>query len=44
VGDELADVVRRRLSQLVSPEAVEPQPPSLEDVFVLQSEEGAQAA
>jgi ABC-2 type transport system ATP-binding protein len=44
VGDELAEVVRRRLSELVSPEAVEPQPPSLEDVFVLQSEEGAQAA
>jgi len=44
VGDELAGVVRRRLSGLVLPEEVEPMPPSLEDVFVLQSEEGARAA
>jgi ABC-2 type transport system ATP-binding protein len=41
VGDELADIVRRRLAGVVSPEAVEPLEPTLEDVFVLKSEEAA---
>ena len=41
VGDELADVVRRRLEGVVAPEAVEPLAPTLEDVFVLKSEEEA---
>lgn len=44
IGDELAATVRQRLSGLVAPEDVRPLPPSLEDVFVLKSEEGGKAA
>ncbi len=44
IGEELAAVVRRRLSGLVPPEDVVPLEPSLEDVFVLKSEEDADAA
>jgi ABC-2 type transport system ATP-binding protein len=43
VGDELAEIVRRRLEGLVSPDDVVPRPPSLEDVFILKSEEVAAA-
>jgi ABC-2 type transport system ATP-binding protein len=43
VGDELAEIVRRRLEGLVSPDDVVPGPPSLEDVFILKSEEVAAA-
>jgi ABC-2 type transport system ATP-binding protein len=39
VGPELAGEVGRALEGLVPPEAVEPVEPSLEDVFVLKSEE-----
>jgi ABC-2 type transport system ATP-binding protein len=39
VGPGLAGEVRRALEGVVSPEAVEPVEPSLEDVFVLKSEE-----
>ena len=42
-GPELLSSVRRALSDLVGPEAVEPAAPSLEDVFVLKSEEGEAA-
>lgn len=42
-GPELAETVRAALSGLVAPSAVEPLAPSLEDVFVLKSEEGAAA-
>ncbi len=38
-GDELADLVRQRLAGLVPPDDVESLAPSLEDVFVLKSEE-----
>jgi ABC-2 type transport system ATP-binding protein len=41
VGDELADIVRRRLAGVVPPDGVEPLEPTLEDVFVLKSEEEA---
>jgi ABC-2 type transport system ATP-binding protein len=44
VGDELLELVRRRLHGLVPPEDVVSRPPSLEDVFVLKSEEAAEAA
>jgi ABC-type multidrug transport system ATPase subunit len=40
----LGDAVRRRLEGLVSPEDVESIEPSLEDVFVLKSEEDTEAA
>jgi ABC-2 type transport system ATP-binding protein len=43
-GDDLADTVRRLLAGLVAPSDVEPNPPSLEDVFVLKSEDDAEAA
>ncbi len=42
-GPELVSSVRRALSDLVGPDAVEPVAPSLEDVFVLKSEEGEAA-
>ena len=42
-GPELVTSVRRALSDLVGPDAVEPAAPSLEDVFVLKSEEGEAA-
>jgi ABC-type multidrug transport system ATPase subunit len=44
VGDELADTVRGRLAGLVAPGDVEALSPSLEDVFVLKSEEEGVAA
>jgi len=44
VGDELGEKVRQRLSGLVPPGGVIPLAPSLEDVFVLKSEEGGKAA
>ena len=44
VGEELAAIVRRRLSGVVSEEDVQPVPPTLEDVFVLKSEQEAEAA
>jgi ABC-2 type transport system ATP-binding protein len=43
-GDELVEVVRRCLEGVVSPGDVVPRPPSLEDVFILKSEEIAKAA
>lgn len=43
-GEGLADSVRRLLEGLVSGEEVRPIAPSLEDVFVLKSEEDARAA
>jgi ABC-2 type transport system ATP-binding protein len=43
VGDELAEIVRGRLAGLVAPDDVEALAPSLEDVFVLKSEEGVAA-
>jgi ABC-2 type transport system ATP-binding protein len=42
-GPALLGAVRGALAGLVAPEAVEPLPPSLEDVFVLKSEEGEAA-
>ena len=39
VGDELIGIVRRRLSGIVAEDEVQPLPPTLEDVFVLKSEE-----
>ena len=39
VGDGLADIVRRQLAGVVTPEHVEPLAPTLEDVFVLKSED-----
>ena len=39
VGDELVGIVRRRLSGVVAEDEVQPLPPTLEDVFVLKSEE-----
>jgi ABC-2 type transport system ATP-binding protein len=44
VGDALAPTVRQRLSGLVPPDGVIPVQPSLEDVFVLKSEEDGKAA
>ena len=44
VGDELVDIARRRLEGVVDPEDVQPIAPTLEDVFVLKSEEEAEAA
>ena len=44
IGEELAAIVRRRLSGVVSEEDVQPAPPTLEDVFVLKSEQEAEAA
>ena len=44
VGPELDDIVRRHLSGLVDPSDVAPVPPTLEDVFVLKSEEDTEAA
>ena len=44
VGDELVEIVRRCVGGLVAPEDVVPRPPSLEDVFILKSEEVAKAA
>ena len=43
-GADLADPVGRLLAGLVAPEDVTPIGPSLEDVFVLKGEEGAEAA
>ncbi len=40
-GPELIGAVREALAGLVDAAAIEPLPPSLEDVFVLKSEEGA---
>jgi ABC-type multidrug transport system ATPase subunit len=40
-GPELLETVRTALSGLVDPDAVEPLEPSIEDVFVLKSEEEA---
>jgi len=42
-GPDLLAAVRRALADLVAPEAVAPAAPSLEDVFVLKSEEEAAA-
>jgi ABC-2 type transport system ATP-binding protein len=42
-GPDLLSAVRRALADLVAPEAVAPAEPSLEDVFVLKSEEEAAA-
>ena len=42
-GPDLLSAVRRALADLVAPEAVAPAAPSLEDVFVLKSEEEAAA-
>jgi hypothetical protein len=42
-GRALLDAVRAALAGLVEPSAVEPLAPSLEDVFVLKSEEGEAA-
>jgi len=44
IGEELAAIVRRRLSGVVYEEDVQPAPPTLEDVFVLKSEQEAEAA
>ena len=44
VGPELDEMVRRLLSELVDPSDVVPVSPTLEDVFVLKSEEDAEAA
>jgi ABC-2 type transport system ATP-binding protein len=44
VGDELAGIVRRLLAGVVPEEAVAPLTPTLEDVFVLKSEEDVEAA
>ncbi len=43
-GDELVEIVRRCLEGVVPPEDIVPRPPSLEDVFILKSEEVAKAA
>jgi hypothetical protein len=42
-GQALLDAVRGALAGLVEPSAIEPLAPSLEDVFVLKSEEGEAA-
>ncbi len=44
VGDELVEIVRRCVEGVVPPGDVVPRPPSLEDVFILKSEEVAKAA
>ena len=44
VGPELDEIVRRLLAGPVDPAGVAPVPPTLEDVFVLKSEEDAEAA
>ncbi len=44
VGDELVEIVRRCVEGLVVPEDIVPRPPSLEDVFILKSEEVAKAS
>ena len=44
VGPELDGIVRGLLAGLVDPSDIAPVPPTLEDVFVLKSEEDAEAA